>query len=253
MTVGIDGGYVRYWEEKPQHFEVIGGKSSLAFRRADKEEIPLSKCFRCVQTLDTKPKRRLFEVLHSHGHHINQQITFLSDGWATVRELQLDLSAHAEHLIDWSHLAMRPTVLQQTAKGLLQMTSDGEEDYPPRNPVVRDFELLKWYLWHGNVYKALQVVQSVEMDLEAAVATRCHGTTRKRLKAMEEFHTYIENYPGFIPNDGKHYRYAERISIGFVESAVNQVISKPFCKRQPMQWTTRGVHLLLQTWVKTLN
>jgi hypothetical protein len=38
-----------------------------------------------------------------------------------------------------------------------------------------------------------------------------------------------------------------------VESTVNQVITKRFCKRQQMQWTKRGAHLLLQTRVKTLN
>jgi hypothetical protein len=31
------------------------------------------------------------------------------------------------------------------------------------------------------------------------------------------------------------------------------VISKRFCKRQQMQWTKHGAHLLLQTRVKTLN
>jgi hypothetical protein len=44
LTVGIDGGYVRHWEEKRQHFEVIVGKSILAFRRDDEEDIPSSKC-----------------------------------------------------------------------------------------------------------------------------------------------------------------------------------------------------------------
>ena len=39
----------------------------------------------------------------------------------------------------------------------------------------------------------------------------------------------------------------------FVESTVNYVISKRFVKRQSMQWTKRGAHLLLQTRVKTLN
>ena len=47
--------------------------------------------------------------------------------------------------------------------------------------------------------------------------------------------------------------YGERISTGFVESTVNQVISRRFCKKQQMQWTKRGAHLLLQTRVKTLN
>jgi hypothetical protein len=39
----------------------------------------------------------------------------------------------------------------------------------------------------------------------------------------------------------------------FVESAVNQVISKRMVKKQQMQWTPRGAHLLLQTRTKLLN
>ena len=81
---------------------------------------------------------------------------------------------------------MRLTVLQHTAKGLPDKIRDEEEDYPLREPVLRDLERLKWFLWHGNVYKALQVVQFVEMDLDAALATSGHATARKLLKAVEE-------------------------------------------------------------------
>ncbi len=45
ITVGIDGGYVRDWEVKNQHFEVIVGKSTLAFRRDEEADVPSSKCF----------------------------------------------------------------------------------------------------------------------------------------------------------------------------------------------------------------
>jgi hypothetical protein len=65
LTVGIDGGYVRDWEAKKHNFEVIVGKSTLAFKREEEEEAPSSKRFGFVQTLDTKPKRRLYEVLKS--------------------------------------------------------------------------------------------------------------------------------------------------------------------------------------------
>jgi hypothetical protein len=253
LTVGIDGGYVRDWAEKQRQFEVIVGKSILAFTREDAEDVPSSKCFGFVQTFDTKPKRRLFEVLQSQGLQLNQQLTFLSDGGDTVRDLQLYLSPEAEHLLDWFHISMRLTVLQQTAKGLPETTSDGVETYTLRADVVRELERLKWFLWHGNVYRALQVVQSVEMDLEAAVANSSDATARKLYKAVEEFHTYIVNNQGFIPNYGERYHAGERISTGFVESTVNQVVSKRFCKRQQMQWGKRGAHLLLQTRVKTLN
>ena len=78
--MGIDGGYVRDWEAKKHHFEVIVGKSTLAFKRDEDDEPPASKRFGFVQTLDEKPKRRLYEVLQSQGMQLNQQITFLSDG-----------------------------------------------------------------------------------------------------------------------------------------------------------------------------
>jgi hypothetical protein len=109
-------------------------------------------------------------VLQSQGHQLDQRITFLSDGGDTVRGLQLYLNLHAEHILDWFHVAMRLTVLQQTAKGLPEKTLDEETDYPLRDPTMRELERLKWFLWHGNVYKALQVIECVEMDLDAAVA-----------------------------------------------------------------------------------
>jgi hypothetical protein len=119
--------------------------------------------------------------------------------------------------------------------------------------VQRSLERLKWFLWHGNVYQALQVVQSAIMDLEVAVATSDDGTAQKLLKAVEEFHTYIHNNAGFIPNYGERYQHGERISTGFVESTVNQVISKRMVKKQQMQWTPRGAHLLLQIRTRVLN
>ena len=70
LTVGIDGGYVRA-QGKQGWFEVIAGKSLLAFTRGEESQAPVSsKCFAFVQTYDQKPKRRLFEVLQSQGHQL---------------------------------------------------------------------------------------------------------------------------------------------------------------------------------------
>jgi hypothetical protein len=49
------------------------------------------------------------------------------------------------------------------------------------------------------------------------------------------------------------YRHGETISTAFVESTINQVVSTRFVKKQQMQWTLRGAHLLLQTRTKVLN
>ena len=73
------------------------------------------------------------------------------------------------------------------------------------------------------------------------------------MKAVEEFRTYIQNNAHLIPNYGERYRYGEAITTSFVESTVNEVVSKRICKKQQMQWSKEGAHLLLQTRVRTLN
>ena len=77
MTVGIDGGFVRA-ANKEGWFEVIAGKSVVAFRRDENEETPSAKCFGFVQTYDEKPRRRLWELLRSQGMQENQQVALFS-------------------------------------------------------------------------------------------------------------------------------------------------------------------------------
>jgi hypothetical protein len=54
-------------------------------------------------------------------------------------------------------------------------------------------------------------------------------------------------------NYGERYRAGEAISNAFVESAVNQVVSKRMVKKQQMRWTPKGAHLLLQVRTRVLN
>ena len=99
ITVGIDGGYVRA-AHKEGWFEVIAGKSVVAFRREAEDETPSAKCFGFVQTYDDKPRRRLWELMKSQGMKENQQVIFMSDGGETVRRLQEYLHPCSEHVID---------------------------------------------------------------------------------------------------------------------------------------------------------
>jgi hypothetical protein len=75
----------------------------------------------------------------------------------------------------------------------------------------------------------------------------------KFTRAAQEFAVYIASNTGSLINYGERYRSGERISSCLAESSVNAVISKRFAKRQQMQWTKRGAHLLLQTRTRTLD
>ena len=108
-----------------------------------------AKCFGFVQTFDTKPRRRLFELLKAQGMQMNQQVTFLTDGGNDVRELPLYLNPQAENLIDWFHVTMRITVMTQMAKSLRS------RDNPDlATEIANELERLKWFVWHGNVFRA---------------------------------------------------------------------------------------------------
>ena len=85
---------------------------------------------------------------------MNQQVTFLSDGGDTVRDLQMYLTPQAEHLLDWFHITMRLTVMRQMAKGFASANgphTDETEQGPDNTKIQKNLERLKWDLWHGNV------------------------------------------------------------------------------------------------------
>lgn len=238
ITVGLDGGFVHAREgdnRKAGWFEVIAGKSVTWEGEA--------KCFSFVHSYDEKPKRRLFEVLQSQGLQMNQDITFLSDGGDTVRDLQFYISPWSEHVLDWFHITMRLTVMKNITTGL---PSD-----PYLETILDDLESVKWYLWHGNVFRALEMLNLIEDHLE--IFEDENDVVHKLLRTVQEFVGYIDVNNGFIPNYGERYRYGEAISTAFVESTINWVVSKRMVKKQQMRWTKRGAHLLLQTRTSTLN
>ena len=242
LVVGLDGGYVRHWHQKGC-FEVIAGKSIPAEGTA--------KCFGFVQEVDAKPRRRVFEVLRSQGLQANQAVEFFTDGAAVLRSLTSYLSAESTHILDWFHLTMRLTVLHQYALGVVQVDAAGGKALQDR------LHSIKWHLWHGNAERAVEKI----MDLDDIVAThqddplvaKKYGKLKPLSRLIADFQTYVEQNSSFIVDYSERHHYGERVSTGFVESAVNQVLAKRLVKRQQMQWTKKGAHLLVQARAKVLN
>src|SRR6266446_8054647 len=101
------------------------------------------------------------------------------------------------------------------------------------------------------MYGILFFCKSLETSMEPFSET--YARFPQWVKALSELRTYIVNNRLLIPNYGERYRKGEAIAAGFVESTVSEVVSKRFCKKQQMQWSKEGAHLLLQTRVRTLN
>jgi hypothetical protein len=94
--------------------------------------------------------------------------------------------------------------------------------------IGNQLQRLKWFLWHGNVVRALHTVEDITADLETL---HPDGEPTKLLKAVREFDSYLRVNAERIPNYGEHRRVGEAISTAFTESAVNQVISKRMVKK----------------------
>ncbi len=215
-------------------------------------ETKSAKRFGLVQSIDEKPQRRLLDVLRKKGFQDNQQVTFLSDGAENVRDLQMMIMhPESEHVLDWFHLTMRFTVLKKFIQGLIKT------DPKTGQAVENCLTSAKWYLWHGNVKEALEKLEYCSVifmaeDLEDAEKIK-YKNKKKMLKQLEELNTYVENNQHIIPNYCDRYQYGEVISSSFVESTVNEVVTKRMVKKQQMQWSQKGAHYLLQARTAALN
>ena len=133
-----------------------------------------------------------------------------------------------------------------------QQTKGVTVEHPARGAEAsRQLDSIKHLLWHGNAEEALERIDQQLWDLEEIRGSS--ATVSKLYDSLTEFQTYIDNNREYIPNFGELHRQGETISTAFVESTINQVVSRRFVKKQQMGWTQRGAHLLLQTRTAVLN
>lgn len=237
ITVGIDGGYVRSRDGGQSHFEVTVGKSIPTDRP--------SRYLGLVQSHDDQPKRRLHEVLQDQGWQENQPVTFMTDGGDTVINIAQHMAPASEHILDWFHVTMRITVMQQYVKGLAHHNKEDAEK------LARLLRQIKGFLWNGNLHEGQLTIEDLVVDLDEVETD--YASIKALRKTAAEFETYIANNKDMIPNYAERRRYGERVSTGFVESTVNTVVGKRFGKKQQMRWSKQGAHLMLQTRTRTLD
>ena len=155
------------------------------------------------------------------------------------------ISPCGEHVLDWFHITMRITVLSQYARGVAQHHEGAG------SRLLDDLQRIKWLLWHGNTYRVRDEIDSFEDQVDGLEVP--YANLPKFVTAAHAFAVYIAANADSLINYGERFRSGERISSAFGEATVNAVVSKRFAKKQQMQWTPRGAHLLLQTRTRTLD
>ncbi|MGW7613500.1 hypothetical protein ACWGKW_40920 [Streptomyces sp. NPDC054766] len=119
--------------------------------------------------------------------------------------------------------------------------------------VDAELERIKHFLWHGNTFRALDLLDDLVEDFRDPVHRSPSDTQQAFSTRLGEFCGYIHGNDDQIPNYGERHRCGEPVSSATAESAVDQVISKRMVKKQQMRWSPRGAHLLLQVRTRVIN
>jgi len=111
--------------------------------------------------------------------------------------------------------------------------------------VTRELARRKWFLWHGNVVRALQITEDLEVDLDGEGPTSSGGGGR-RPAAGREFGGAVRANVASLPNGGARSRAGDAISSAVVGSTVNQVTGKRLVEQWRRRWAPRRADLVLQ-------
>ena len=240
LVVGLDGGYVRNRHPRPErNFEIVAGNALDCEGKATR--------FAFVRNGSFEAKRAVSLALQQCGVKETTSIMFLTDGDAGLRAVHRQVAPNVEHVLDWFHIAMKFTNLQQLAKGVNAATDGGI-----RSHALTELDRAKWRFWNGQFERGL--ICLVHLMAWAGAQSFDHIPPLGKLEhALSDMIRYLELNADSMPNYGNRYRAGQRISTGFVESAVNEIIAKRMVKKQQMRWNRHTVQNFLDVRIHVLN
>jgi hypothetical protein len=239
VVVGLDGGYVRSRQRRPErNFEIIAGKvidtdgsqHRFAFARNDGSVRHFARALLQAAVRDGAPA------------------TVLLDGDIGLRHLQRRVLPQATVVLDWFHIAMRFEHALQTATGL---GVGAPEPYLGRI-ACRDLNRAKWRLWHGRWKGCLIRLVHLRQWTQAR-AFRDVASMDAFRRHLQELLAYLEANQTALVNYASRCRHGEPISTAFVESAVNEIVARRMIKKQQMRWNRWTVQPFLDVRVAVLN
>ena len=166
-----------------------------------------------------------------------------------MKSLPRALPQPTTHIIDWFHIAMKIQPLQQIADHIVRWRDAGNSEMARVDTNVRS---LKWKLWHGQTDRALDQLETMTSEF-AKLRERGNLSATRLLHLAHPLLTYVRSNKSAIINYGARYRSGRRIATALAESGVNSLVARRMVKKQQMQWSKRGAHLLLQFRAAVLN
>jgi hypothetical protein len=239
-VVGLDGGYVRARHQRPErNFEIVAGKVLDGKGNATRFAFVRNGCSEAANAAGLALRRR--------GVNDNTSVTVLTDGDAGLRAIHRQVAPQGELVLDWFHVSMRFQHLKQLAKGI-----NGVSDGTIRGHALAELERGKWRFWHGQTVKVSSAWCISDSGHELTVSNTFPRWGRLGRMLLDTIR-YLEFNADSMPNYGERYRGRLRISTGFAESAVNEIIAKRMSKKQKMRWNRHTVQRFLEVRIHVLN
>jgi hypothetical protein len=185
------------------------------------------------------------QVLRHHGVTAETRVTVHSDGDAGLRAIQRAAAPAAEHVLDWYHIAMRWQHLHQLATGHHGASAEARAWLLDR--IVR----AKWALWNAQLVKTFRHLADLRAWTWTAQADPAWLSQLRR--HLCELTQYLDANADSLPNYGVRYRPGAAISTAFVQSTVNEIVSRRMVKRQQMRWNRFTVQPFLTIRVHVLK
>jgi hypothetical protein len=150
-------------------------------------------------------------------------------------------------ILDWFHISMRLRPIEQMAPGLAELLGGAgqgiAETLRLKLPRVRH------QMWNGKWPAAIDRMREIYIGT-ARAADSCSPAYAERIRRFRQhlldLRDYLRNNWSSLTNYVRARRIGLRISSSPAESRMSHLVNQRMGKRQPMCWSSEGVHLLLQ-------
>jgi Transposase DDE domain len=126
-----------------------------------------------------------------------------------------------------------------------------EADRPAGAALADTIERIRWRLWHGQVKRALDLVDETAGTLEASAEAASSTATSacKVTRPLRELEIYVSGLSGLIIDYATARRSEEPISTAVTESTLQWLLHRRMNAQQQM----RGAHLMLKVRTAAIN
>ncbi len=240
LSVGVDAGYIRSNTAKGEGSRKFG---VIAVKTVETVETK-SRSHAYVQTEVDDGGKRITQFLEQEGQGPLTNVTFFTDAGNDIKAATPLVGNTTHRILDWFHLAMYFQIVLQIA------TPFKRWQYNATRTVFEEIERIKWKFWHGQVEAGCNRLVLLALWIGSQAKTK---TKQKLTSRLFDLLNYVQNNADYIVNYARRYREGLPISSSMAESAVNQIISHRFVKKQQMRWSPKAAHQLLQVRTAVLN